>query len=69
MILEPLLDLVRKKQPFFADFAKQLGREEKKTLDDDEYYIPIDPNSEPVPNDPGKPREIVYSFGHGPERF
>lgn len=69
LILEPVLDLVRKRQPFFANFDKYTGREEKKTLDDDEYYLPQDPNSDPIPNDPSRPRPIVHSFGFGGERF
>lgn len=70
LILEPLLDLVKKKQPFFANFDKQTGREERKCLDDDEYYMPGGNEDQPaIPNDPSLPKPIVHSFGHGQDRF
>ena len=39
MILEPNIDVIRKRKVNFVDFDKQIGREEKKHLDDDEYYV------------------------------
>ena len=56
LILEPRIEAIRTKVPFFADFSKQLGREEQKHLDDDEHYLPPDLSTEPIPNDPSRPR-------------
>lgn len=69
MILEPVLDLVRNRQPFFAVFDKQLGRKETKEPDQDEFQIPVDPKSDPYPYEPRRPKPIVHDFSWGGDRF
>ena len=70
LILEPDIDVIKKRQPMFVDMAKDRGREEAKVnLDDDEYYLPGAVDDEAAPFNPRKPRPIAYDFGKGGERF
>ena len=49
-------------------FDKQLGREEPRTLDDDEVYV-LDLPEDPIPKDPSAPKVIAHDFGKGADRF
>ncbi len=70
LILEPDIDVIKKRQPVFVDMAKDRGREEQKVcLDDDEYYMPGEVDTEIAPFNPRKPRPIAYDFGKAGERF
>ena len=68
LVLEPDIDVIRKRQPTAPDFAKQLGRESPKRLDDDEQYI-VDFPDDPIPKDPMLPKVVAHNFGLGKERF
>ena len=68
MILEPDINVIKKRQPTAPDFDKQLGRESPKRLDDEEVYIRefVD---DPIPNDPSVPKVVAHNFGLGEKRF
>lgn len=51
------------------DYDKQLGREEKKHVDDEEYYINNMSFSKIRPADPGEKKIIAHNFGLKEERF
>ena len=67
LIVEPNIDVIRKRKIFLVDFDKQTGREEQKHVDDDEYYVNNLEYKE-VP-DPSQPRAIAHDFGKAPDRF
>ena len=49
-------------------FEKQIGREDKIDIDDDEIFV-RDFDEDPIPRDPAAPKIIAHNFGLGPERF
>jgi len=70
LILEPNIDVIRPRRPGAPDFDKQIGREEKKTLDDDEVFVVDFDGVAPVPNDPSAPRiRGFHEFGKAEDRF
>jgi len=70
LILEPNIDVIRKRQPTAPDFDKQIGRVEPQKLEDmeDEIYIRRldDP---PIPYDPSVPKVVAHDFGAREDRF
>ena len=52
-----------------VDFDKQIGREEKKHIDDDEYYVNNLDFQNPRPYDPSEKRVIGHDFGKKEDRF
>lgn len=69
LIIDPNIDAVRKRQPVFVDIGKQIGREERKTLDDDEVFFNNVIQNEPIPNDPSRPKVPTHDFGKDKPRF
>jgi len=59
LVLEPMLDLIKKKPINLVDFSKQLGRPETKHYDDDDVYIDGEKDKPPIPNDPSVPTPLV----------
>ena len=55
LLIEPNIDAIRPKIPAAPDFSKQIGRPEKRHIDDDQLYI-IDLPDNPIPFDPSQPR-------------
>jgi hypothetical protein len=71
LIIEPNIEVVRKKQPYLVtDFGKQIGREdlEKRDPHQDEYYIMGGTEEERLA-DPSMKRPVVYDFGRPKQRF
>lgn len=52
-----------------VDFDKQVGREEKKHVDDEEYYVHNLSFREIRANDPADKKVVVHDFGKQEERF
>ena len=69
LIIEPNFDAIKKRQPVFVDIGKQTGREELKTLDDNEVYVNNVIDNEAIPNDPSRPTVITHDFGKDLARF
>lgn len=65
------LDKVKKRAPNFVNMLKQVGRQEKVVLDNDEVFVQnFDNQEEPmVPKDPGEKKVVAHDFGKQPERF
>lgn len=69
LIIEPNHDVIKPKVPGAPDFSKQVGRQERVDLNDDEVYI-VDLPENPIPFDPSQPRvRGVPDFAKQPERF
>jgi hypothetical protein len=66
-LIDPNIDITRKKVPFLADFSKIQGREEKKHMDDEEVYVRNFEFEEM--KDPGERKVIVHDFGKVEDRF
>lgn len=63
LIIEPNLDAIRRKKPFLVtDFSKQIGRDDNKDINADEYYINVGTEEEKLEN-PGRKSLIGYDFG------
>ena len=54
LVIEPNIDVIRKRVPFLANFEKQKGREETKHVDDDDVYVDNNEYADPYPNDPSQ---------------
>lgn len=62
LILDVNIDAIRPRIPGAPDFDKYTGREEKKTLDDDDVFI-VNLDNDPIPNDPSLPKVVAHNFG------
>lgn len=69
MLLEPNIDVIKKKKIFLADFEKQIGREEKKHVDDDEVYIRNFDFEDARPKDPSEPKVKGFEIAKQADRF
>ena len=69
LILEPNIDAVRKRQQFLVDMNRQVGREEKKHVDDEEVYVHNLSFREVRPKDPAEKKVAAHDFGRREERF
>lgn len=67
LLIEPNPDVIKKRMVNFVVMDKQVGREEKKHLDDDEYYVNNEEYKEIL--DPSQKRIIAYDFGKQEDRF
>ena len=68
LILEPDINVIKKRAPTAPNFDKQIGREEPKNLDDEELFV-RDFDDDPIPKNPMDPKVVGYNFGLGPQRF
>ena len=56
--------MIRKRKQFLVvDFDKQIGREEKKHVDDEEVYVHNLEFNEPRANDPAERKIVAHDFG------
>ena len=67
-MIEPNIDVIRKRPQMLVNFDKQVGREETKQLDDEEYVIRNFERFEEI-KDPAQAKVIAHDFGKGGERF
>jgi hypothetical protein len=70
LIIEPNVDYIKPRGPSAPDFSKQVGREEKRDIDEDEVFVYDIEGTDPIPNDPSKPRVLgLVDFGRAADRF
>jgi hypothetical protein len=70
LILEPNHDIIKPRGPSAPDFSKQVGREEKRDVDEDEVFVYDIGGTDPIPNDPSRPRVTgLVDFGKAADRF
>ena len=69
LIIEPNIDVIKKRKVFLVDFDKQVGREEKKHVDDEEVYVKNFDFEDIRPKDPSEPKVKGFEFGKAEERF